>query len=631
MSPMPSPRRADAPQRGLRLRHAVLLVGFVVVGLCLLAIPFIGAPGSAQAARADLDAAQAALQEGDVAAASEHTASARSHVDEVQDAVQGVGGDVWSVVPIAGGPVRDVRRLGNALDELTAIAEIGVDAWPQLSGKSSTLFDDGNVDLPTLERLLADLDAVADRAEAAEAELADVEDERLGVGTRLADLRDQALERVTPLSDGIQSVQPMLGVLPRVLGGEGERKYLVAMLNPSEMLYSGGTPQTFTTMAFDNGRIEVGETIDLATSRGAFQRRYWKKVKGNPFHRGRLQVALSTFAPDWKVSGNELVNAWRAFRGRPMAGVIAVDVVALADLVAITGPIDLPPYGTLTADNLVENLVGSYDRHPDNAARHETNRALVPLFRERLFGEGHLAEKVQVLGDAARGRHFATYFRDPEVQAAFADAGLSGELAEADHDYLGVFTQNAVGSKSDYWQRRSVSSRVQVNRDGSARVRLQVAIHNDSPPYVQPTPDLKTGYFTRWNTLSIAPFIAPGATIRSAAVDGRDFDFNQGDFFGRPFLRRTVEFAPQARHTLTVTYDVPRAAAVHDDGSLTYVLDLDPQGMVDPQAMDVRVSWPRGFRAAPDQDGWRSGRGRASTYRTDGLTETTTLRVTASR
>lgn len=599
----------------------------MILGFGLLALPFLSAPSSAQAARTDLDAARSALQAGDVPAASEHTASARDHVDDVQGAVQGAGGDVWSVLPVVGGPVRDVRRLGNALDDLTAIAEIGVDAWPQLAGEGSTLFDDGNVDLPTLERLLADLDDVAERTASAESELRGVADVRLGVGTRLADVRDQALDRVVPLADGIGAVQPLLDVLPGVLGAEGERKYLVAMLNPAEMLYSGGTPQTFTTMAFDDGRISIGETVDLATAPGAFQRRYWKKVEGNPFHRGKLQVALSTFAPDWSVSGNELVNAWRAFRGRPMAGVIAIDVVALADLAAITGPIELPPYGTLTADNLVESLVGDYDRYPDNAARHRTNRALVPLFRDRLFGQGHLAEKVEAIGDAARGRHFATYFRDADVQAAFADAGLTGELAEADHDYLGVFTQNAVGSKSDYWQRRSVSSRVHLQPDGSARVRLRVAIHNDSPPYVQAEPDPRSGYFTRWNTLSIAPFLAPGATIRTASVDGEEFGFTQGDFFGRPFLRRTVEFAPQARHTLEVVYDVPTAAALGDDGGLTYVLDLDPQGMVDPQSVDVRVSWPRGFRVEPDDD-WRSRRG-SSTYRTDGLTESTTLSVTA--
>lgn len=628
MTPMSSPRRAAVPPRRFGLRHALLVAAFLVLGLGLLAIPFLSAPGSAQSARADLEAAQAAMLEGDVTSASEHAESARDHVDDVQGAVQGAGGDVWSIVPVAGGPVRDVRHLGNALDDLTAIAEVGVDAWPMLTGESATLFDDGNVDLPTLERLLSDVDGVTERAESAEAELNEVADDRLAVGTRLADVRDQALDRVVPLSDGLRSVQPLLDVLPDVLGAEGERKYLVAMLNPAEMLYSGGTPQTFTTMAFDNGRIEIGETTDLAKSPGAFQRRYWKKVPGNPFHRGRLSVALATFAPDWSVSGNELVNAWRAFRGRPMAGVIAVDVVALADLVSITGPIDLPPYGTLTTDNLVEKLVGDYDTYPDSAARHRTNRALVPLFRDRLFGEGELVEKAQVVADAARGRHFATYFRDAEEQAAFADAGLTGELADPEHDYLGVFTQNAVGSKSDYWQRRAVSTRVKVRPDGSARVRLSVAIHNDSPPYVQSEPDLKTGYFTRWNTLSIAPFLAPGATIRSAAVDGETFDHTQGDFFGRPFLRRTVEFAPQARHTLQVTYDVPTAAAVADDGSLTYLLDLDPQGMVDPSAMDVRVTWPPGFRADA-ADSWRSGRGGVSTFRTDGLTESTTLSVTA--
>lgn len=610
-----------------------MLVGalvLVVIGLALLAIPFLGAPGSAQAARADLESARAALQEGDVASARAHTESARRHVDDVQGAVQGIGGDAWSLLPGVGGPVRDVRHLGNALDGLTSIAEIGIDAWPQFSGEGSRLFADGNVDLATLDRLIADVATARGHLESAESELAAVADRRMVVGTTLAEARDQALERVTPMADGLDSVDPLLEVLPRVLGAEAERKYLVAMLNPAEMLYSGGTPQTFTTMTVDGGRVEMGDTLDLATAPGAFRRRYWTKVEGNPFHRGRERVALATFAPDWRVSGNELVNAWRSYRGRPMSGVIAIDVVALADLVSITGPIDLPPYGTLTADNLVRSLVGSYDRFPDTASRHRTNRSLVPLLRDRLFGAGHLAEKVQVLGDAARGRHFAVYFREPQAQEAFSGIGLTGELADAEHDYLGVFTQNAVGSKSDLWQRRAVASTVRLAPDGSARVRVRVAIHNDSPPYVQPFPDLGSGYFTRWNTLSIAPFLAPGATVRSAAVDGAPFDFNQGDFFGRPFVRHTVAFAPQARHTLEVTYDVPAAATAADDGSLTYRLDLDPQGMVNPEAVEVEVRWPRGFRVGPLPSGWQT-RGRdTATFRDPGLTASTSLEATAT-
>ncbi len=76
------------------------------------------------------------------------------------------------------------------------------------------------------------------------------------------------------------------------------------------------------------------------------------------------------------------------------------------------------------------------------------------MFQQSLFGGGDYVAKGRVLGEAADGRHFATYFRDDEVQQGFAAVGLSGDLADTPGDYLFVGTQNTNGSKVDYYQRR---------------------------------------------------------------------------------------------------------------------------------------------------------------------------------
>ena len=90
-------------------------------------------------------------------------------------------------------------------------------------------------------------------------------------------------------------------------------------------------------------------------------------------------------------------------------------------------------------------------------------------------------------------------------------------------------------SKSDYWQRRTVSTDVALREDGSARVRMEVEVHNDSPPYVQPVPDPRQGYFTRWNTLSVAPFLPTGATFDSVEVDGEPVETSPSQLL-RPLL-----------------------------------------------------------------------------------------------
>jgi hypothetical protein len=176
------------------VRPATVIGGLflLLAGLTLLAIPFLKAPGHAEGARTDLEAARDSLSAGDVDAAEASVQSARRHADQVQDAMQGFGGDVWSLIPVVGEPVSDVRHLGNALDHLTTAAEVAVQAWPAVNGDDATLFAGRGVDLPTLETLVGAVDDASTALDAAQLELGEVRDSSLGVGTRLGDARDEA-------------------------------------------------------------------------------------------------------------------------------------------------------------------------------------------------------------------------------------------------------------------------------------------------------------------------------------------------------------------------------------------------------------------------------------------------------
>lgn len=605
---------------------AAAVVGFAALGVSLAQVP-----GAADAARAELESARVALEDGDTDAATDAVARAREHTDAVQVGVQGPAGLVGQWVPVVGTSVRDARHLGDALDAVVSVAELGAEAYPEITGDEATFFEGGHVDIPTLERLVASAGDAEDQLSRARTSLTAIE--ATGpAGARLGAARDEALAQVDPLLDDLGGLMPLMRQLPAILGADGERKYLLAILNPAEMLYSGGTALSYAPVTVSDGRVTIGATVDTQSNNAMFQPRYWRKVQGNPFHRGPIRVALGGMAPSWPIAGEETLNAWRSLRGRNMSGLVAVDVIALARLSEITGPMEVPGYGRVDSTNLVETLVGSYDDYADADGRERkaANRALVPLFVERLLDTGQLPDKVRVLADAAAGRHFAVYFRDDQVQATLDDLAISGDLSSTKHDYLGVFTQNAVPSKTDYWQSRTVHSDVRLRPDGSARVALEVEIHNDSAPYAGPGTDPQQGYFTRWANLSVGSFLPRRAAVDRVSVDGVPIAFTVGDYFGRPFVRHTIELPPQARRTVRLAYDVP-AAAVRDGDSLTYRLDLDPQGMVRPQSVSVRVHLPDGFTADELSEGWSAaGRGTV-TWTDEALDDSPRLALVARR
>ena len=169
----------------------------------------------------------------------------------------------------------------------------------------------------------------------------------------------------------------------------------------------------------------------------------------------RCASPAPTFSPWWSVSGEELLRGYEAtYPGHEARRRVRPRPPGTRDVFRVTGPVDLPHFGTITADNLVHTLAGSYGDFASVEVRHQLNEELIPAFRQKFFEGGRMSDKLTALVDSADGRHFFTYFREDSIQRPFARLGLSGDLAHTGHDYIGVFTQNLNGSKVDYWQRR---------------------------------------------------------------------------------------------------------------------------------------------------------------------------------
>lgn len=619
---MSDPTSADHPQPRSRRRPALLVGGLLVLALIvlvLLALPLLGVREAAQQTRDELTRTADALQAGDIQQAREAVARARTDVDDATDGVDGVGAAVWSTIPIAGTAVDDVRLLVSALEDATAVAEIGVDIYPSVAGKQATLFQDEQLDLPTLARVTSAVRKAGGYLLDADESLEQVEGTTPFIGDTISANRDQAAAEVSPMAESYAGLEPMLDDLPSVFGAEGERSYLVAMLNPAELRYSGGATLAFAPMTWQAGRLELGDSIDLSTNPRLYNKIRWPKVRGNTFHDAGFQrMRNATIAPSWSVSGEELLRAWRRATGVDYDGVLAVDVVTLARLFSLTGPVEVPGYGELTGDNLVETLIASYDQYyPDPSVQDEFSAKLIPAFKDKLFAGGDYVAKARVLAEAADGRHLATYFRDEDVQAGFAALGLDGDLATPTGDYLGVFTQNTNGSKVDYWQRRSVTDRITLDADGTARHRLKVTVDNDTPPYAVPVPDPRFGYFTRWAGMFLTTFVPDGTQLEQVSLDGQESDARLRRFRDHDYLVRALLLEPQGRAQLEASYQVPEAVASNDD-ELTYRLAVDSQGLVIPQQLDLTVRLPEGYTASSVPEGWTSD-GDTLRFTTDAL------------
>lgn len=596
----------DAPASRWPLRRRIVwAVGGFVALMVVLAIPFAVVQHYANAARDELIAAKGSFGSGDAAGAADHVSAARHDVTMARIATDGPSGMVWGLVPVVGGTVHDVEHLVSALDDGTSIAETAVDLYPQVAGDDATLFRDGTVDLATLDRVIAGVQESGRHLDDATASLDEVEGNLPGIGPKVRAARDAAQAQIEPLAEGYDGAASLIDGLPALLGADGDKQYLIALLNPSELRYSGGAALSMAPMTLADGTLDIKDAINLDSYPGINDPLRWRKVPGDKFP--GLSFKSSTLAPSWGVSGEELLRAWQRTSGDRYDGVIAVDAVALSRLFALTGPLQVPGYPTLTGDNLVQTLVGSYDRYPDPGQRDVLNAAVIEAFRGKLLDGGQFPQKLSIIRQAADGRHLAIYLRAHQAERGLDAFGLAGNLSPADSgDYLGVATQNTNASKMDFWQRRAVTSDVRLRADGSARVRLHVAVTNASPPYAQPGTDPGLGYFTRYLGISLATFLPKAATDATATWQGETLTQRLHLFRGHRFFTRKVTLAQGGQAVLEATYTVPGAAVVAADGTLSYQLTLDPQGMVTPQSSEVTVHWPDGYGASTLPAGWSS-------------------------
>ena len=609
------------PGASRRRRTIVLtLWGLVVLAatLVVLAIPLLGVPGNAQAANTDLTAAKTALQAGDIASARASVEQARDNIDNAQDGAQGIGGDLWSRIPFLGTPVADARHLVQALDDVTAVAEIGVDLYPAVAGDQATLFLDGQVEKETLDRVLAGAREAGAHLTSADSELTEVRGTTPFVGDTVSARRDEAADQVGPLADSFTRLEPLLDQLPAFLGFEGERTYLVAMLNPAELRYSGGAALAYAPMSWDQGRLDIGDAFSLDDDLRLRTLNTWRKVRGNDFPPGRHPARQLHVRPVL-VDLRRGVAARLALRhGRPLRR-------RGGRRRGHDGPTargDRPDHGARRgrAD------LGQPGRDARRAATTTSTRTRPPMTRPSRASSRRSRRSCSPAATTSRrcgpsrkpptADIWPSTSAIPHCRPGIADLGFDGDLASPQGDYLGIFTQSTVGSKVDYYQRRSVDLDVTLDPDGSASNRVNVLVHNDTPPYAVPGTDPREGYFTRWSSISASVFLPEDASVKRFSVGGQPWSGRVRTFDGHSYLARSTVIPPGGRTRLRASYAVPGAAEVGESGDLTYRLAMDPQGTVIPAFATVTVHLPDGYRATSLPEGW-SAQGTTLTFQTD--------------
>ena len=609
-------RTLDRRDRRTLVRVGLAAAAFAVVGGIVGAIAAATAVAPLRrglsVATATIDATSAVELETTAAGLSE----AGRDFAEARGALEAWWAFPARVVPIVGHHWRVLQAAAVTGDQLAEAGQRALNA-PALA---DVRIVEGRVPLEQLAAIEPPVADVATRATAARRRLDDARSPWLV--PQLADELDARLERVRDIERTAQLANRVLPMMPRLLGQDGPRRYFLAVQTPVEARAGGGFLGNYGEIIAEDGRLSLtrfGRQDELTDAPGK-ERRQLEAPEDYLARYGRFQPERAwvnvNLSPDFPTDAAAMANLYPQSGGAPVDGVIAVDPAGLAALLGVVGPIEVPSWPTpINAGNALQILLyEQYQRYTSNdvVERVDFLGDVAKVAWGRLTG-GDLPPVPQLVasfGPAVRDKHLLLWSSRPDEQRLFEDLGAAGEMAPPDGDFIGLVTQNAGGNKIDYFLRREVDYRADLD-PGSGRLRASatVRLHNDAPsaglsfslignelipPLPMGTNKLYLSFYTPWDLVG-------------ASLDGTPVALERATELGRQVYSTAVIIPPGS----TATVELTLSGRLPDTDADDYRLDVFRQPVVAPDEVTATLVVPSGWRTGVD------GREQTETLRMD--------------
>ena len=350
----------------------------------------------------------------------------------------------------------------------------------------------------------------------------------------LGDLRADAAVATSAILREAALAQLALEEVPVLLGVDGPRRYLMLLGNPAEARDVGGHLGNFAELSVDNGSVElvaVGRPNDLARDSTSLTDAGSSALDAAPQSLQQMQPVVFPqnwgAHPDFGEVASLAAGLFESATGRPVDGVLYADPIALAPMLQITGPVQVPGSDfVVDHTNVVDFLVrDQYLQFGDTNSANAAVSGLIEQIFDRLSeatlpGPRRMADLFGPLASSGRLQFVSLHDGEERLPDAL---GLSGSVAAADGgDLLGVVARNAGQNKIDAFASRSTEVNTEWDREtGAVRTTVTVTIRNNGD--ATSGRDLSgNGAGAPWGTnLSDLAVITPHE-LRSVRVDGAE-------------------------------------------------------------------------------------------------------------
>jgi hypothetical protein len=408
-------------------------------------------------------------------------------------------------------------------------------------------------------------------------------------------------------NESVHRVRLLFDALPSLLGEGSTRRYLLAFQSPSEARGSGGFMGLYGVLRATNGRLTLDhigsiQELRLGPSEAVnaptwFERRYEGFAGLWQWQQANLSAHFPTVSQVW-------LRMYQRATGRRLDGVMAMDPIALEQLLVATGPLSAPGWDVeVDGGNASEILLhDSYLRFTDPDAQNEYLSGLVEEFWNRL-AQGAVDPPTLALGlaTAARTQHLKLYSRDRQDQRALSEIGADGAFtSQSTNNPQLVFNDNVSANKVDYFLHRRINTTVSLTQREEARVLTTVTLENKAPDGPS---SLLLGPYVKGDSpgvnRTVLNFLLPKeAEVNGYAVDGQPRPVLLAREAGFPVVWDILEIPAGETMQVSVSYTFAEALDL-SDGKGRFTMSLVPQALANPDEFSLAIVPPYEHRIAP--------------------------------
>jgi len=389
-----------------------------------------------------------------------------------------------------------------------------------------------------------------------------------------------------------------LRLLEQLAGGDGPRRYVIAVANTAEMRGSGGMVLNYGVLEGRDGVIDLTEfgridelALEAPVPDALVPEDYLARWNGfDPLLRWRQ----ANLAGDFTVVAPVLEAMYSTARGETVDGVIQVDPQGLAAILDGVGPVTVPELGEVRGDNVVDlTLNQAYVRFPGIEDRSDVlGDVAEAAFRRLVDGDiPSLRLLATRLAEAVGGRHLLMHATGTRAQNELVAFGADGAYPGDDEaDAMALTVQNLAGNKLDYFldTRLEVTGRREAGAIGE--LEAEVTITNTAPlgatepAYVFGPGPTETALPAGVERALVTLYLPAGTSLEGSSGDRPVEPVSAGTEGARPYVAFIVDVPAGQARTLTLSLRLAPAPPG------PYALDLIPSPRVRPTGVVVDIA-----------------------------------------